>query len=99
MGRFLYCFTPESLYLTPAPMYHAAPLRFTMAVQRIGATAVIMEHFDPVEFLRCVETYKVTHTQVVPTMFVRMLKLPASARSFDVSSLQTVIHAAAPCPV
>ncbi|MDQ1375109.1 MAG: hypothetical protein QOJ09_2447, partial [Actinomycetota bacterium] len=100
LAQMLYGFTPDTVYLSPAPMYHAAPLRFTMAVTRIGGTAVIMEHFDPVEYLRLVEQYKITATQVVPTMFVRMLKLPEEERTkFDVSSLQTVIHAAAPCPV
>jgi long-chain acyl-CoA synthetase len=100
LGRMLYGFEPDSVYLSPAPMYHAAPLRFTMAVQRIGATAVIMEHFDPVEYLQLIERYKVTHSQVVPTMFVRLLKLPDEERlAYDVSSLKTVIHAAAPCPV
>ncbi len=98
--QMLYGFTADTVYLTPAPLYHAAPLRFTMAAQRVGATSVIMEHFDPVEFLRAIEVHRVTHTQVVPTMFVRLLKLAESERSrFDLSSLQTVIHAAAPCPV
>ncbi|MBW3613791.1 MAG: AMP-binding protein [Actinobacteria bacterium] len=98
--QMLYGFTPDTVYLTPAPLYHAAPLRFTMAAQRVGATSVIMEHFDPLEFLRLVEAHRVTHTQVVPTMFVRLLKLPPSERDrFDLSSLQTVIHAAAPCPI
>ena len=92
--------TPDSVYLSPAPLYHAAPLAWTLAVQRIGGTVVIMEHFDPVEFLRLVEAYRVTHTQVVPTMFVRMLKLPEEDRyRYDLSSLKYVIHAAAPCPV
>jgi long-chain acyl-CoA synthetase len=96
----LYGVTADSVYLTPAPLYHAAPLRFTMAMQRIGATTVVMEHFDPVELLRLVERHRVTHMQVVPTMFVRLLKLPEDERKgFDVSSLRCVIHAAAPCPV
>jgi long-chain acyl-CoA synthetase len=96
----LYGFTEDSTYLSPAPMYHAAPLRFTMAMQRVGGTSIIMEHFDPIEFLRLIDSQKVTHTQVVPTMFVRLLKLPKATREqFDVSSLQTVIHAAAPCPI
>jgi long-chain acyl-CoA synthetase len=96
----MYGFTPDSVYLSPAPLYHSAPLRFTMAVHRLGGTAIVMEHFDPVQFLELVERYRVTHTQVVPTMFVRMLKLPEEQRRrFDLSSLQTVIHAAAPCPV
>jgi long-chain acyl-CoA synthetase len=100
LARMLYGMTEDSVYLSPAPMYHAAPLRFTMAMQRIGGTSIIMEHFDPVELLRLIETHKVTHTQVVPTMFVRLLKLPKEERErFDVSSLQTVIHAAAPCPI
>jgi long-chain acyl-CoA synthetase len=100
LGQMLYGFDADTVYLSPAPLYHAAPLRFSMAIQRIGGTAVIMEHFDPVEFLRLIEQHKVTHTQVVPTMFVRMLKLPEDERGkFDVSSLKTVIHAAAPCPI
>jgi long-chain acyl-CoA synthetase len=90
----------RTVYLSPAPLYHAAPLRFNMAVLRLGGTCVIMEHFDAEDFLRLVETHRVTHTQVVPTMFVRMLKLPAEVRArYDVSSLRCAIHAAAPCPV
>jgi acyl-CoA synthetase (AMP-forming)/AMP-acid ligase II len=100
LGMALYSFNQEMVYLSPAPMYHAAPLRFTMAVHRAGGTVVAMEHFDPIEFLRLIERHRVTHTQVVPTMFVRMLKLPEEdRRQFDVSSLQVCIHAAAPCPV
>ena len=100
LGMLLYSFSAEMTYLSPAPLYHAAPLRFCMAVHQIGGTLVVMEHFDPVEYLRLIEQHKATHTQVVPTMFVRMLKLPPDERSkFDVSSLQVCIHAAAPCPV
>jgi acyl-CoA synthetase (AMP-forming)/AMP-acid ligase II len=100
LGQMLYGFNPDMVYLSPAPLYHAAPLRFCMAVQRVGGTAIVMEHFDASEFLRLVEAHKVTHTQVVPTMFVRMLKLPEAERQkYDVSSLQIAIHAAAPCPV
>jgi acyl-CoA synthetase (AMP-forming)/AMP-acid ligase II len=96
----LFGFTQDSVYLSPAPMYHAAPLRFTLGVQQIGATAIVMEHFDAEEFLALVQRYAVTHTQVVPTMFVRMLKLPEEVRAaYDVSSLQTCVHAAAPCPI
>ena len=65
-----------TVYLSPAPLYHAAPLRFCRAVHRLGGTVVVMEHFDPEQYLRCVERYRVTHSQFVPTMFVRMLKLP-----------------------
>ena len=96
----LYQMTADSVYLSPAPLYHAAPLRFTMAFMRAGATVIVMEHFDPVEYLRLVQEHRVTHTQVVPTMFVRLLKLPdEQRRSYDPSSLQVVIHAAAPCPI
>ncbi len=90
----------ESVYLTPAPLYHAAPLRFTKAIHSLGATAVVMERFDAEQFLATVEHYKVTHTQVVPTMFMRMLKLSTEQRQrYDMSSLVNVLHAAAPCPV
>ena len=100
LAQMLYGFTGDSIYLSPAPLYHAAPLRFVMAALRLGCTVVVMEHFDPIEFVRNIERYKVTHTQVVPTMFVRMLKLDEDERTaFDVSSIQTVIHAAAPCPI
>lgn len=92
--------TADSVYLSPAPLYHAAPLRFTMGFHRLGATTVVMEHFDPVEALRLIEQHRVTHSQWVPTMFIRMLKLPAEERErYDVSSMQVAIHAAAPCPV
>ena len=96
----LYGAGPDTVYLSPAPQYHAAPLKFCIAMQRLGATVVVMEHFDPVELLRLVERHRVTHVQMVPTMFVRLLKLsPAERRGYDLSSLRCVIHAAAPCPV
>jgi long-chain acyl-CoA synthetase len=90
----------DTVYLSPAPLYHAAPLRFNMGVLRLGGTCVIMEHFDAAEFLRLVASHRASHTQLVPTMFVRMLKLPAEDRArHDVSSLRCAIHAAAPCPI
>jgi len=90
----------DSVYLSPAPLYHAAPLAFNMNFLRLGATCVIMERFDPLDALRLIETHRVTHSQWVPTMFVRMLKLPEEDRArHDLSSLQVAIHAAAPCPV
>jgi long-chain acyl-CoA synthetase len=93
-------FDQNTVYLSPAPLYHAAPLRFSMGAQQLGGTVIVMEHFDAEEFLRLVEAHHVTHTQVVPTMFVRMLKLPPEVRNrYDVSSLRCAIHAAAPCPV
>jgi acyl-CoA synthetase (AMP-forming)/AMP-acid ligase II len=100
LGQFLMGMTEDMVYLSPAPLYHAAPLRWIMTVHRIGGTAVIMEHFDPDQFLAHVERYSVTHTQTVPTMFVRMLKLPEDVRlRHSTASLQCVFHAAAPCPV
>jgi acyl-CoA synthetase (AMP-forming)/AMP-acid ligase II len=99
LAKMLWGVTDASIYLSPAPLYHSAPLRFTMATHRIGGTVVVMEQFDPIEMLRLIERYKVTHLQVVPTMFVRLLKVPEAERTqFDLSSLQAVIHAAAPCP-
>lgn len=98
--QLLFEMTADSVYLSPAPFYHAAPLRFCLAVQRLGATVVAMEHFDAEGYLSAVERHKVTHSQVVPTMFVRMLKLDDDVRtSYDVSSLRCVVHAAAPCPI
>jgi acyl-CoA synthetase (AMP-forming)/AMP-acid ligase II len=100
LAQFVFGFDGNTRYLSPAPLYHAAPLRFNMAVHRLGGTTVIMEHFDAEEYLACIPKYSITHSQVVPTMFVRMLKLTdAQRRAHDVSSLKTVIHAAAPCPV
>jgi acyl-CoA synthetase (AMP-forming)/AMP-acid ligase II len=88
------------VYLSPAPLYHAAPLRFCMSTLAIGATLVVMERFDAELYLKYLDQYQATHSQVVPTMFVRMLKLPDEVRAqYDVSSIECVIHAAAPCPV
>jgi acyl-CoA synthetase (AMP-forming)/AMP-acid ligase II len=89
-----------SVYLCPAPLYHSAPLVYSMSMQRLGATVVVMERFDPRRCLELVERHRVTHAQFVPTMFVRMLRLPRAERErYDVSSLQFVVHAAAPCPI
>ena len=100
ISRKLYGIDQNTIYLSPAPLYHAAPLRFNMSVMRLGGTSVIMEHFDAEEFLKLAQKHKATHTQVVPTMFVRFLKLPAEVREkYDVSSLKCAIHAAAPCPI
>ena len=91
---------PDSVYLSPAPTYHTAPAMWTMAAQDAGATTVIMEQFDAEGALKCIEQFGVTHAQFVPTMFIRMLRLPDTVkRRYDLSSLKRVIHAAAPCPV
>jgi long-chain acyl-CoA synthetase len=88
------------VYLSPAPLYHTAPQVSVAIALRMKSTAVVMEHFDPELYLELVGRYGATHSQVVPTMFTRMLKLPDEVRAAaDVSSLEVVIHAAAPCPV
>lgn len=94
-----YGFGPDTVYLSPAPMYHAAPLAFSLLVQRCGGTVLMMPRFDAAEVLALIERRRVTHGQFVPTMFVRMLKLDAAERARDLSSLRCAIHAAAPCPV
>jgi long-chain acyl-CoA synthetase len=87
------------IYLSPAPLYHSAPQAAVNLTIRTGGTAIIMESFDPERFLELVERWGVTHSQLVPTMFSRMLKLPEAARArYDLSSLEIAIHAAAPCP-
>lgn len=97
---FLFQPDADSVYLSPAPLYHAAPLRYSLNFHRFGATVVVMEKFDAEQALAAVEKYGVTHSQWVPTMFIRMLKLPEETRArYDVSSLRCAVHAAAPCPV
>ena len=92
--------TGEAIYLSPAPLYHTAPSFWSLSVQSMGGTTVVMEKFDAESALDAIQRYGVTHGQFVPAMFVRMLKLPDGVRtSYDVSSLQRVVHAAAPCPV
>jgi fatty-acyl-CoA synthase len=91
---------PDSVYLSPAPIYHTAPSIWSMTIQSAGLTTVVMEKFDPEGALDAIQRYRVTHGQFVPAMFTRMLKLPESVRdSYDVSSLKRVMHAAAPCPI
>jgi acyl-CoA synthetase (AMP-forming)/AMP-acid ligase II len=98
--QLVYGGSADDVYLSPAPLYHAAPLRFNLGMQRLGATCVLMEEFDARAALELVERHRVTVSQWVPTMFVRMLKLPEEERArFDLSSLRVAIHAAAPCPV
>lgn len=90
----------ETIYLCPAPLYHASPLAFSSAIMGMGGTVVMMRKFDAEGFLKAVERYRVTATLAVPTMFVRLLKLPDAVRlGYDVSSLKVIVHAAAPCPV
>ncbi len=98
--KFLWRLREGMTYLSPAPLYHSAPQASVSLALRLGATVVVMEHFDPAQFLDLVGRHRVTHSQMVPTMFSRLLKLPDEVRSSaDVSSLEVIIHAAAPCPV
>jgi long-chain acyl-CoA synthetase len=88
------------IYLSPAPLYHSAPQAAVGLTIRMGGTAIVMERFDAEHYLQLVEKHRVTHSQLVPTMFSRLLKLPdAVRRKYDLSSLEIAIHAAAPCPV
>jgi long-chain acyl-CoA synthetase len=96
-GYRLYDYGPQMVYLNPAPLYHAAPLRYCMLVSRVGGSLVIMQHFDAEQSLRLIEKYRVTHSNWVPTMFVRMLKLPSEVRDrYDLSSHRVAIHGAGP---
>ena len=95
-----YKMTPQMVYLSPAPLYHAAPNAYVISTLFAGGSVVVMERFDALNALRLIEQHRVTHSQWVPTMFVRMLKLPKEEREpFDLSSHRVAIHAAAPCPV
>ena len=96
----LFGYGRDCRYLSPAPLYHAAPLRHSMTVIKLGGTAFVMASFDAERSLQWIARHRITHSQWVPTMFVRMLKLPQEVRArYDLSSLQVAVHAAAPCPV
>lgn len=100
LAQHLYRLGPDSIYLSPAPLYHAAPLRWSMTVMRLGGTVVMMQHFEPEAALAAIARYRVNASQWVPTHFVRMLKLDQASRAaHDLSSLKVAIHAAAPCPI
>ena len=95
----LWHYRADMVYLSPAPLYHSAPQAAVSLTIRNGGTVIIMEHFDPEQYLALIPRYKVSHSQLVPTMFSRMLKLPEDVRKrYDLSSLEIAIHAAAPCP-
>jgi long-chain acyl-CoA synthetase len=99
-GIGMYGIDTDTVYMSPAPLYHAAPIVYSMAVHRLGGTVVIMEKFDPQQALDLIERHRVTMAQFVPTMFTRMLRLPDDVReAADVSSLRMAIHSAAPCPI
>ena len=96
----LWHYREDMVYLSPTPLYHSAPQAAVNLTIRQGGTVIIMERFDPEAYLSLIEQYSATHSQLVPTMFSRMLKLPEAVRkSYDLSSLEIAVHAAAPCPV
>ena len=98
--KAMFGFREGMTYLNPAPLYHSAPQASVGASLRLGSTTVVLEHFDPELWLAMVERYKVTHCQMVPVMFSRLLRLPDELRArYDTSSLECIVHAAAPCPV
>ncbi|MBB2774388.1 UNVERIFIED_ORG: fatty-acyl-CoA synthase [Mycolicibacterium obuense] len=100
IARAFYDISESDIYYSSAPIYHAAPLRWCSMVHALGGTVVLAKRFDAQATLGHVERYRITVTQMVPTMFVRLLKLDADVRTrYDVPSLRAVIHAAAPCPV
>lgn len=96
----LFGYGPDARYLSTAPLYHAAPLRHSMVTIKSGGTAIIMDRFDAESALRLIQDYRITHSQWVPTMFVRLLKLPEETRrKYNLSSMEMAVHAAAPCPI
>jgi long-chain acyl-CoA synthetase len=98
--KAMFGFRAGMTYLSPAPLYHSAPQASVSAALRLGSTVIVMEHFDPEQWLALVERYRVTHCQMVPVMFNRLLRLPQEVRArYDTSSLECIVHAAAPCPV
>ncbi len=98
--RAMFGFREGMTYLNPAPLYHSAPHASVSAALRMGCTVIVMERFDPEQWLALVERYRVTHCQMVPVMFNRLLRLPGEVRArYDTSSLECIVHAAAPCPV
>jgi long-chain acyl-CoA synthetase len=100
LAKGLYGIGEDTVYLSPAPLYHAAPLGWSMAVHKLGGTVVLMQKFDAEAALAAIEKYRATCGQFVPTHFIRMLKLPDDVRmKYDISTMNCAIHAAAPCPV
>ena len=100
IGTRYFGYAQDTIYLCPAPLYHAAPLRWSLAIHRLGGTVILMERFDAAAALAAIARYRITVAQVVPTHLARMLALPVAERTaHDLSSLRSVFHAGAPCPV
>lgn len=95
----LFGVTDQTVYLSTAPLYHLAAAVYVDAVNSNGGTVVVMERFDALRALELIEEHRVTMAQFVPTMLIRILKLPREQRErFDLSSLRTIVHGAGPCP-
>jgi long-chain acyl-CoA synthetase len=101
VGAIAYGLKPDNqIVLMNGPMYHSAPSSYGLMAFRHGSTIVLEPRFDPEDLLQLVEQHRVTNMHMVPTMFVRLLRLPDDVKSrYDLSSLRNVIHGAAPCPV
>ena len=92
-------FGPDTVFFSAGPLYHAAPVGWSLSAQRAGGCVVLPARFDAEQMLAAIERYQVTHAQLVPTMMLRLLRLPVEVRNrYDVSSVQRIVHAAAPCP-
>ncbi|BAM91012.1 long-chain-fatty-acid-CoA ligase [Bradyrhizobium oligotrophicum S58] len=99
MRALIYGLKPGARALLPGPLYHSAPNAFGLRAGRLGGALVLMPRFEPEEFLRIIQAERIDTIFMVPTMFIRLMKLPDEVRRrYDVSSLRHVIHAAAPCP-
>lgn len=100
LGQEHFSYAGDSVYLCPAPLYHAAPLRWSLAIHRLGGTVILMERFDAEAALRSIADHAVSVAQFVPTHMARMLALPEEVRArYDLSSLKSVFHAGAPCAI
>jgi long-chain acyl-CoA synthetase len=100
MQAFLSAEGRKGPHLVCCPLYHVGPLTYCDGALLLGSSVVLMEHFDPEEFLALIEKHRVTSTFMVPTQFVRLLRLPEATREkFDLSSLELVVHGAAPVAI
>ncbi|MBV1876744.1 MAG: acyl-CoA synthetase [Pseudomonadales bacterium] len=100
MQRVLWGADENTVYLSSAPIYHAAPISFSTAVTALGGTVVMMPKYEEAGALKAIQDYQITHSQWVPTMFSRMLKMDPEVRNqFDLSSHKVAVHSAAPCPL
>uniref|UniRef100_Q07QQ3 AMP-dependent synthetase and ligase n=1 Tax=Rhodopseudomonas palustris (strain BisA53) TaxID=316055 RepID=Q07QQ3_RHOP5 len=99
MRALIYGLKPGARALLPGPLYHSAPNAFGLRAGKLGGALVLMPRFEPERFLQIIAAERIDTLFMVPTMFIRLMKLPAEVRAkYDVSSLRHVIHAAAPCP-